>query len=552
MKLRTCVSPEGKFIYGIHHPRYRVKNLRNESYISSIGTLQHGGPVGNSDNFPDGDIEVSQADRVYEIPNAFPFKGTTYISEYFADTAARDPGGIALNDREPVSLSETIKQWAGSGKVSEDRMADLYRSLPEPLVLALATTSTDAGELVNLARLSCQFVCDENTGRPTGVVLKKGENGQAQPAIDNYPLYKALANNPFLPDEFKGVMVLKPGIQGISRITGEWKAQDKDSHVFEYLRRNSYIPWGHYAANMADDAIRYHIRDLTLTDMTGMRHLYYQRTYIRIAESMGFAVTDSRKGLSEPDLEGLRTKIHDALARHPSKQNLEFSSTLWGWNYGFDCTPTGYRLHGSHQQIHQQYALVPASVAMENPEELHGASVPAFACGDLIDAFIREYRKQTGKPFFDSYIRAVRKNRRMDGYEKGETSLVVYENEGVMLFVPKAQTSQWELQLITLKPMGNIIETDSRTRKALDRTMLIAVKVLSAMGARIITGIEYAKRFDDPDTDQRLLYCFLPRLPQSPGAFSEAQLRWINRHFPEDFASACRRRLPEVLESLTD
>jgi hypothetical protein len=29
------------------------------------------------------------------------------------------------------------------------------------------------------------------------------------------------------------------------------------------------------------------------------------------------------------------------------------------------------------------------------------------------------------------------------------------------------------------------------------------------MGARIITGIEYSKRFDNPDTDQRLLYCFL-------------------------------------------
>jgi len=70
------------------------------------------------------------------------------------------------------------------------------------------------------------------------------------------------------------------------------------------------------------------------------------------------------------------------------------------------------------------------------------------------------------------------------------------------------------------------------------------------MGARIITGIEYSKRFDDPDMDQRLLYCFLPRLPQSPGAFSEAQLRWINRHYPEDFAAACRTRLPEVLDDL--
>jgi len=46
-----------------------------------------------------------------------------------------------------------------------------------------------------------------------------------------------------------------------------------------------------------------------------------------------------------------------------------------------------------------------------------------------------------------------------------------------------------------------------------------------------------------------LLYAFLPRLPESPGAFSEAQLRWINGHYPEDFAASCRRRLPEVPEA---
>jgi hypothetical protein len=27
------------------------------------------------------------------------------------------------------------------------------------------------------------------------------------------------------------------------------------------------------------------------------------------------------------------------------------------------------------------------------------------------------------------------------------------------------------------------------------------------------------------------------------GAFSEAQLRWINGHYPEDFASACRLQI---------
>jgi hypothetical protein len=45
-----------------------------------------------------------------------------------------------------------------------------------------------------------------------------------------------------------------------------------------------------------------------------------------------------------------------------------------------------------------------------------------------------------------------------------------------------------------------------------------------------------------------MVYAFLPRLPESPGAFSEAQLRWINGHYPEDFALACRLRLEQVLE----
>ena len=116
-----------------------------------------------------------------------------------------------------------------------------------------------------------------------------------------------------------------------------------------------------------------------------------------------------------------------------------------------------------------------------------------------------------------------------------------------MLFVPKAQTSQWEVQLMTKKSVGNIVEADAGTRASLDKTMLIAARILEAMGARMITTIEYSKAFDNPDTDQRLLYAFLPRLPESPGAFSEAQLRWINGHFPEDFAEACRLRLADAL-----
>ena len=87
-------------------------------------------------------------------------------------------------------------------------------------------------------------------------------------------------------------------------------------------------------------------------------------------------------------------------------------------------------------------------------------------------------------------------------------------------------------------------------RQSLDRALLIAMRILAAMGAAMVTVFEYSKRFHRLASTQRLLYVFLPRLPESPGAFSEAQLRWINGHYPEDFALACRLRLENVLGQL--
>jgi hypothetical protein len=98
--------------------------------------------------------------------------------------------------------------------------------------------------------------------------------------------------------------------------------------------------------------------------------------------------------------------------------------------------------------------------------------------------------------------------------------------------------------------VGNILEADTGVRRSLDRGIWVAVRVLGALGARMITVIEYAKGFDNPDEDQRLVYAFLPRLPESPGAFSESQLRWINGHYPEDFAAACRSRLEPLLREV--
>ena len=138
----------------------------------------------------------------------------------------------------------------------------------------------------------------------------------------------------------------------------------------------------------------------------------------------------------------------------------------------------------------------------------------------------------------------------MDGRSDLDSDLIVWQDNRVVLFVPKAQTSQWELQLVT-KPgldgefAGNIVETDMPTRQSLDLGILMAQKALAGRGAAMVTTIEYSKRFSSTLSDQPLIYTFLPKLPQSMGAFSEAQLRFINGHYPEDFATVCRWSLEE-------
>ncbi|MFA6499638.1 MAG: hypothetical protein WCV64_09965, partial [Desulfurivibrionaceae bacterium] len=223
----------------------------------------------------------------------------------------------------------------------------------------------------------------------------------------------------------------------------------------------------------------------------------------------------------------------------------------WGWNYGFDFSASGYRLHASHQQIHQQFAMLPQTVsAWYHGGEAAPEPVLSYACGDLVAEFCERYKEETGCDFFNAYLRAIRNNRRMDGRENENTSLIVYEDDGVMLFVPKAQTSQWELQIMPLGEVGNILEADGAIRASLDRVLLIAQKILARMGARLVSSIEYSSRITAKPTGQRLLYALLPKLPYSMGAFSEAQLRWVNGHFPEDFAAACRLHLPTVLDGL--
>ena len=243
---------------------------------------------------------------------------------------------------------------------------------------------------------------------------------------------------------------------------------------------------------------------------------------------------ESKKALSNETLENLRFEIIEKLSKNNKK--LVFNRSLWGWNYGFGYSHSGYNLHASHQQIHQQYAMIPRDVSGSDE-----VSMPAYSLGDLIEEFVQAYRKKTGKSFFENYLLAINSNTRTDGNSSKEASLKVFEDENVILFVPKAQTSQFELQLMPKKQCGNVLEADLKMRKSIDKAILISLQTLESLGATMVTSIEFSKRFDlDNNHDQNLLYSFLPKLPMSPGAFSEAQLRWINGHYPEDFALACR------------
>jgi hypothetical protein len=505
-----------------------------------LGTTVDGDQVKNQINFPEAAVEVPQADGVFEIPNALPFRGVTYIGQRWADDRAENPAAIRLPPREGCNFLEQMRTQG------VDRPpAALVAALPQPLKLALATTSAAAEDLVALAKDCARFVWRAETdSAPSGLAYAKDSLGRLRPVIHDEQLFDAVANNPCLPDAYKEAMVLRPGIQGGSEIVGDWSTADGDdggTHVYEYLRTNSYIPWGHYAANMAQDAVRYDAAGLSAADIRGLRGLYYQRTYVRLAEQLALALPPNRRPLNAVELEDLRTTVLAHL-KTPEAPRLTFNAALWGWNYGYDLAPTRYRLHASHQQIHQQFALIPRRV--EGPA---GGSAPlsSYACGDLVAELCETYRGRHGVSFFDAYLKAIRTNTRMDGRRDRETSLAVHQAGEVVVFVPKAQTSQWELQIMPTRPVGNILEADAALREALDQALLVAIQTLAGMGARMVTVIEYGKRFDSGPDDQHLFYTLLPRLPESPGAFSEVQLRWINGHYPEDFAAACRAQLAE-------
>lgn len=520
--MRTCVSPAGKFRVGLHRPCYTVRNLRDQDFLLHLGVLPDGAPFDNQGNFPPGDVHEPEGRWIYEIPNAFPFHGATYIDSGWATARAANPGMIKIEPPPDCSLSKSLG-------LNEAERQTMISRLPLPLKYALAASSTDPDELMLLAQNCCRMEFAAN-GEPVGLhYLRPGKAD-----IDDFELFETIANNPHLPDRWKEIMVLRPGVQGGSEIVGRF-AQD-DSHVFEYLRRNSYIPWGHYAANMAHDAVRYRTADLTSTDIRGLRHLYYQRMLLVLTEQFGLPLDLPKRSLTEDELESLRKKVLAA-----AENGNQHPATLWGWNFGYDFSGSGYRLHASHQMIHQQYALTPEAVATTD-----GAAMPSYSCGDQVAEAVAQYMQHCGGDFFRDYLRCIRENERPDRDSVKERSLIVYEDASVLLFVPNAQTSQWELQLMVIAdadsgPVGNVLEADTAVRSSIDQGILLAQHIFAKLGARMVTSLEYSKRIGIHNNGQRLFYAFLPKLPWSMGAFSEAQHRYISSHFPEDFALRCRQ-----------
>jgi len=536
----TCVGPSGEFIYGVHKPQFTALNLRQNDDVITLGQSADQTKIHNRDNFPKASVSVTSPTWVFEIPNAFPFMGATFIVKSSADRMTEDANPFRQKGEDASQLLS---------KEQPDPMdASTLERLPRALLLALARTSNDPQVLVRLAEQSCRFVHDADTGVPCGTMYEEVEGGRQRPAVLDEHLFELVSNNPCLPDAYKKHMVLLPGVQGDSAIVGEYA--QRDTHIWEYLRENSYIPWGHYAANMAHDAVRYDMASLSEEDMVGLRHLYYQRMYVQLAEGLGMSIPCERRPLTKGELEDLRLSLLDEIGRwHKGGKHLPFNATIWGQNFGFDLAPSGYRLNASHQQIHQQFALVSSSMpAFKGGEnEPTGAFLSTYTQGDLVARFSRQYKQKTDQDFFETYLKAIRDNRRVDGRADKDRDLFFFQDDNIIAFVPKAQRSQGEVQIMTKVKCGHVMEADTKIRHSLDRAIWLAMKILENLGADMITALEISKRFDNPNQDQRLLYSFLPKHPQSPGGFSEFQQRWIMGHYPEDFARACLQEADKIM-----
>ena len=111
------MAPDGRFVYGIHKPRFRVANLRESDRLDALGRLGKDVQIDNSPNFPPGDVEEKGSDWIYEIPNPFPFKGATYILKSWADEKSRNLSQISLSPPVQLSFSTIVQEFIGEDKL---------------------------------------------------------------------------------------------------------------------------------------------------------------------------------------------------------------------------------------------------------------------------------------------------------------------------------------------------------------------------------------------------------------------------------------------------
>ena len=135
MKIRSCVGSDGKFRYGIHQPSFIAHNLRPNDHIQPLGTFPDGSLYTNEKNFPETDVEESNADTIFEIPNPFPFRGCTYISKSWADDKAKDPSKILLPKPSHYSFSTVLKELMGEKNSSYENLHNAFNNLPEPILI---------------------------------------------------------------------------------------------------------------------------------------------------------------------------------------------------------------------------------------------------------------------------------------------------------------------------------------------------------------------------------------------------------------------------------
>ncbi|MEZ4567107.1 MAG: hypothetical protein R2860_09115 [Desulfobacterales bacterium] len=195
MKLRTCVDPSGKFVYGRHQPCFTVANLRENDYIGPLGRFADGAMVDNQANFPPGDVDEPAATMIYEIPNPFPFRGVTYISENWAAKKAKDPSSIMLSPPKAVSFTETLEKWFGKNQLTPEKKHQIFNTLPASLNWPLRKPPPTGGCRLAGPDLPANLWLTQKPAGLTDFCIIRTNPVQSARYYGR-PLYEVIANNP--------------------------------------------------------------------------------------------------------------------------------------------------------------------------------------------------------------------------------------------------------------------------------------------------------------------------------------------------------------------